>query len=323
MVTSSAQAPTNMLLLGGNGQVGHALQQALAARAAGPTLGDASFELHVTTRADLDLCDFEAVRALVRRVQPQWIVNAAAYTAVDAAQSSPEMAHRINASLPGVLAEEAQACNAALIHYSTDYVFDGLGHTPYTEADLPNPQSVYGHSKWLGEQAVVAHCARHVVLRTSWVFGAHGGNFLKTMLRLAQHKTSLQVVADQWGAPTSAALLARLTLDLIRAANTTSRSDGPQLWGTYHASASGVTNWHGYACEAIAAAQAMGMPAQLHVAAVEPIPSSDYPTPAPRPANSRMDNSKLAAALGYTLPEWRLGMHDAIHELAQLGWDTL
>jgi dTDP-4-dehydrorhamnose reductase len=255
----------------------------------------------------------------VRTLKPNWIVNAAAYTAVDKAETEAQLAQRINADLPHTLAVEAQALGAAVVHYSTDYVFDGQAHSPYTEADQPNPQSAYGRSKWAGEQAVTAHCEKHLVLRTCWVYGAHGGNFLKTMLRLAQHKDSLRVVADQWGAPTSADLIARTTLGMMHVCDS---SEHPP-WGTYHVSASGRTNWHAYACEAIAQAKRLGLVTRLDAEGIQAIPASDYPTPASRPANSCLNTDKLATVLGHPLADWHNGVQDTIQELAASGWRHL
>ena len=309
---SLQQGVQRVLLIGANGQVGHAL------KSAGADI-NTPFEWHATTRADLDVCNFSAVKDLVRTLKPNWIVNAAAYTAVDKAETEAQLAQRINADLPHTLAVEAQALGAAVVHYSTDYVFDGQAHRPYTEADQPNPQSAYGRSKWAGEQAVTAHCEKHLVLRTCWVYGAHGGNFLKTMLRLAQHKDSLRVVADQWGAPTSADLIARTTVDMMHVCDS---SEHPP-WGTYHVSASGRTNWHAYACEAIAQAKRLGLVTRLEAEGIQAIPASAYPTPARRPANSCLNTDKLATVLGYPLADWHNGVKDTIQELAASGWRHL
>jgi dTDP-4-dehydrorhamnose reductase len=309
---SFQQGVQTVLLIGANGQVGHAL------KSAGADI-NTPFEWHATTRADLDVSNFSAVKDLVRTLKPNWIVNAAAYTAVDKAESEAQLAQRINADLPHTLAVEAQALGAAVVHYSTDYVFDGQAHNPYTEADQPNPQSAYGRSKWAGEQAVTAHCEKHLVLRTCWVYGAHGGNFLKTMLRLAQHKDSLRVVADQWGAPTSADLIARTTLGMMHVCDS---SEHPP-WGTYHVSASGRTNWHAYACEAIGQAKRLGLVTRLDAEGIQAIPASDYPTPASRPANSCLNTDKLATVLGYPLADWHNGVQDTIQELAASGWRHL
>jgi dTDP-4-dehydrorhamnose reductase len=309
---SLQQGVQKVLLVGANGQVGHAL------KSAGADI-NTPFEWHVSTRADLDVSNLSAVKDLVRALKPNWIVNAAAYTAVDKAEVEPQLAQRINADLPDTLAIEAKALGAAVVHYSTDYVFDGQAHRPYAEADQPNPQSAYGRSKWAGEQAVTAHCEKYLVLRTCWVHGAHGGNFLKTMLRLAQHKDSLRVVADQWGAPTSAHLIARATLDMMRVCDSNEQS----LWGTYHVSASGRTNWHAYACEAITQAKRLGLVTKLVSEAIEAIPASAYPTPACRPANSCLNTAKLATVLGYPLADWHNGVQDTIQELAASGWTHL
>ena len=310
----STGQPVKVLLLGANGQVGHALLAALQQNQM------PSYAVTAVTRRQLDLVDIEAAHDLVLRVKPHWVVNAAAYTAVDKAQSEPELAHTINAALPKTLAQAAQQVGAALVHYSTDYVFDGLASVPYAETDATNPQSAYGQSKWAGEQAVAAHCDRHLLLRTCWVFGAHGGNFLKTMLRLAQQKTGLRVVADQWGAPTSAELIAASTIALMQAASTETTQT---IWGTYHLSASGRTSWHAYASAAIAQAQQLGLATQLGASNIEAIPASDYPTPAPRPANSCLNTAKLAAVLGHPAPNWQDGMQQTLNQLASEGWTNL
>ena len=311
---SASPARPKLLLLGANGQVGHALQLALRAP------GAPAFELKTITRNELDLADLSAVQALVLSFKPDWIVNAAAYTAVDKAESEQALAHTLNAALPKVLAQAAHEVGAALVHYSTDYVFDGQAAHAYTETDAVHPQSIYGQSKWAGEQSVAAYCARHLLLRTCWVFGAHGGNFLKTMLRLAQQKEALRVVADQWGAPTSADLIAASTVALIQAA---SKAPASAIWGTYHLSASGRTNWHAYATAAIAGAQQLGLSTKLDIANIEAIPAADYPTPAPRPSNSCLNTDKLVALLGQALPGWQGGMHHTLNQLAANGWTDL
>lgn len=283
-----------ILLLGRNGQLGFELRRALAP--VGPVVA--------IGHQDCDLSDARALRALVQRVRPRVIVNAAAYTAVDKAESEPDLAYQVNATAPQVLAEEAAQLNALLVHYSTDYVFDGTKTGAYQELDTPNPLNVYGASKLAGEQAVQASGARHLIFRTSWVVGAHGGNFLKTMLRLAAEHPALRVVADQTGAPTSAALIADVTAHAIRALAATNRLQN----GIYHLAASGETTWHGYARHVIAHASQAGRPMAATPDAVEAIATSDYPTPARRPANSRLDTHKLREAFGVTLPDWQEGV---------------
>jgi dTDP-4-dehydrorhamnose reductase len=296
-------APHTILLLGGHGQLGHALQHGLA------PLG----HVRVMTRADADLSDPDALRVALRRMaetfKPTVVVNAAAYTAVDQAQTNAETAHAVNAQSPAVLAELAQDWGATLVHYSTDYVFDGTGSQPWQETDAPHPLSVYGASKLAGEQAVRAVCARHLLLRTSWVVGEHGGNFLKTMLRLAGERESLRVVADQIGAPTSAALLTDVTVQLIRAMQ--GADDQDPRWGTYHVAAAGETSWHGYAQHVIAGAMHRGAVLKTTPDQVHPIATTEYPLPAPRPMNSRLNTQKIQHTFGVTLPAWQQGV-DAI-----------
>lgn len=290
-----------ILLTGKNGQVGFELRRSLA------LLG----EIVAVDAAECDLADASAIRRLVHDVQPSVIVNPAAYTAVDKAEGDAGTAHAVNAGAPGVLAEEASRLGALLVHYSTDYVFDGSKAGEYLEDDAPNPQSVYGASKLAGEQAVREACQRHIILRTSWVVGAHGGNFAKTMIRLASEKEALNVVADQFGAPTSAAQLADLTAHLVRQA--TQGDTFP--YGTYHAVAGGVTNWHEYACYVIDRARAAGLPIKVAADAIRPIATSDYPTPAKRPANSRLSTRKLQETFNLRLPEWREGLDHILDQI--------
>jgi len=290
-----------ILLTGKNGQVGFELRRSLT------VLG----EIVAVDATECDLADAAAIRRLVQEVRPSVIVNPAAYTAVDKAEGDAETAQAINSGAPEVLAEEASRLGALLVHYSTDYVFDGSKAGEYLEDDAPNPQSVYGASKLYGEQAVRELCQRHVILRTSWVVGAHGGNFAKTMIRLASKREALNVVADQFGAPTSAALLADLTAHLVRQA--TQGDTFP--YGTYHAVAGGVTNWHEYACYVIDRARAAGLPIKVAADAIQPIATSDYPTPARRPANSRLSTRKLQETFNLRLPEWREGLDHILDQL--------
>ena len=277
-----------ILLTGKGGQVGHELQQALAPIA----------EVIAVGTDDCDFTDADAIEALVSHVKPHVIVNPAAYTAVDKAESEPDRAAAINAMAPGVLAKQAQRLDALLIHYSTDYVFDGTQTTPYTEVDRPNPQSVYGATKLAGETAIQQQGARHLILRTSWVYGLRGQNFPKTMLRLAAEREALNVVADQWGAPTSASLLANVTAQLLSQPITTSQS------GVYHLCPSGRTNWHAYACRVIERARALGWPIKVGAQAVNAIPTSAYPTPAKRPSSGCLDTRKFQETFGINLPAW-------------------
>ena len=292
-----------VLLLGASGQLGFALGGALKA------LG----EVKALTRSEADFSNAFALRdtllPVVKQFQPHVIVNAAAYTAVDNAQTEQTIALQVNAQSVGVLAELAQSANAVLVHYSTDYVFDGIGHTPWVENDQTNPLSVYGQSKWLGECAVRQHCRKHLILRTSWVVGAHGNNFLKTILRLAAERDSLRVVADQIGAPTPTDLLAKVTTDILQ--TMLPAAQDAARYGTYHLAASGETSWHAYAQYVIAGALQRGAHLTCKPESIEPIPSSAYPLPAPRPANSRLNTEKIRSAFGIELPAWQLGV-DAI-----------
>ncbi len=284
-----------ILLFGKGGQVGWELQRALA------PLG----ELVAVDFDSTDLCgDFTRLTALaetVRTVRPAVIVNAAAHTAVDKAESEPELARTINAAAPGVLAQEAAMLGAWLVHYSTDYVFDGGGVRPWVETDTPAPLSVYGATKLEGEASILASGARHLIFRTSWVFAARGGNFAKTMLGLARDRERLTVIDDQIGAPTGADLLADATAHAIRVALMR-----PELAGIYHLVAAGETSWHGYANHVIAKARSLGE--TLKVGEIAAVPTSAFPTPARRPANSRMNTNKLREAFGLVLPTWQCGV---------------
>lgn len=292
-----------ILLTGKDGQVGFELVRALA------PLG----ELHAVGRADCDLRDADALRALVRRVEPGIIVNPAAWTAVDKAESEPEPAFAVNARAPGILGEEAARLGALVVHYSTDYVFDGAGTRPWTESDTPAPQSVYGSSKLAGERALAEACPRHLILRTSWVLGVHGGNFAKTMLRLAAERERLSVVDDQFGAPTAASLLADLTAHLVRQYAREGAAAFP--YGTYHVAAAGETSWYDYARFVLDAAQRAGMLLRAGPADVLPVHTAAYPAAAPRPANSRLDTSLFRRSFGLRLPPWQDGVHEVLRHL--------
>ncbi len=290
-----------ILLLGKNGQLGWELQRALA------PLG----ELVAIDRSEGgDLADSDGLRATVQRVAPAVIVNAAAYTAVDKAESEPELARRINALAPGELAQEARRLGALLIHYSTDYVFDGSGDQPRPETAPTAPLSTYGRTKLEGERRIQDSGCDALILRTSWVYAARGGNFAKTMLRLAAERDQLKVVADQIGAPTGADLLADVTAHLLRSAQA-DRSG----CGVYHAVASGETSWHRYAQHVIARAQAKGLALKVGADQVQALASSDYPTPAPRPLNSRLDNQLLQQRFGLVLPQWQTGVDRLLDEI--------
>ncbi|MCB0085245.1 MAG: dTDP-4-dehydrorhamnose reductase [Caldilineaceae bacterium] len=294
-----------ILLFGCNGQVGWELQRALA------PLGElTALDRNGQDGLCGDLADIGGLRATVRKLRPHLIVNAAAYTAVDQAEADPELATAINATAPGVLAEEASALGALLVHYSTDYVFDGSGSAPWREFDDPAPLCVYGASKWQGEQALLAAGDRHLLLRTQWVYAARGKNFIHSMLRLAAERDALQVVDDQFGAPTGADLIADVTAHAVRQVLA-----NPSLAGTYHLAARGETTWHGYAEFIVEKARLAGWPIRTELAAIVPIPTSDYPTPARRPLNGRLAVAKLEDAFGLTLPEWHSGVARAICEM--------
>jgi dTDP-4-dehydrorhamnose reductase len=292
-----------ILLFGKDGQIGWELQRALAPLGEVVALGRAD-------RAPIagDLRDPDAVAAAVRRVAPQWVVNAAAYTAVDRAETESDLAHVVNATAVGALARAAHAANAWLVHYSSDYVFDGSAATPWREDDPTGPLGAYGRSKLAGEELVRASGCRHLILRTSWVFAARGTNFVRTMLKLARERDSLRVVADQVGAPTGAELLADVTAHAMRRAE-------PQLAGTYHVAAGGEASWHAVARHAIARARERG--AQLRVVddAIAAIPSAAYPQAARRPANSRLDTTKLRSTFDLALPPWQAGVDRVVDEL--------
>ncbi|MEO8247959.1 MAG: dTDP-4-dehydrorhamnose reductase [Burkholderiales bacterium] len=293
-----------ILLFGKGGQVGWELQRSLA------PLGDLVALDARSSEFCGDLSDLDGIAQTVRAVRPDLIVNAAAYTAVDKAESEPERAHLINADAPGVLAREAQRLGGRMVHYSTDYVFDGSGTRPWTEADEPAPLSVYGASKLAGERHVSSQCANHLIFRTSWIYAARGGNFAKTMLRLAQERDRLTVIDDQFGAPTGAELLADVTAHSIRAAQR-----DPALSGLYHLTAAGETNWNMYARFVLTKAQEIKPQLALKALAVEPVPTSGYPTPAARPLNSRLDCARLESAFDLRLPPWQNGVERMLHEM--------
>lgn len=292
-----------ILLLGANGQLGYQLRNVLK------KLGD----VQALTRAEADFANPAMLRAALLKFAetevPTVVVNAAAYTAVDKAETESELAHAVNSESSAVLAELAHRWGAMLVHYSTDYVFDGSGVQPWRESDDTHPLSVYGASKLRGEVTIAQRCPKHLILRTSWVVSAHGGNFLKTMLRLAAERETLRVVADQIGAPTSTTLLADVTVALIAAMEKAEASD--TRWGVYHVAAGGETSWHGYAQHVIAGAAARGAVLKADAASVFPIATVEYPLPAPRPLNSRMDTQKIQRTFHVKLPTWQVGV-DAI-----------
>lgn len=292
-----------ILLTGKNGQVGFELQRALA------PLG----EIYAVDAAECNLADESAIRKLVQTIRPDIIVNPAAYTAVDKAESEPELAYAINGHAPGVLGDEARKLGAWVVHFSTDYVFDGAKQGAYTESDSTNAQSVYGRSKRAGELALQNSGAQHLIFRTSWVVGAHGANFAKTMLRLAAERDSLSIVGDQYGAPTSAALLADLSAHLIRQC----WQEGKQnfSFGIYHVVADGETNWCDYARFVVGEAIKAGKPIKVTPESIKPLTTTEYPLPAPRPANSRLDTRHFRKTFGLELPHWQEGVNHILRQI--------
>jgi dTDP-4-dehydrorhamnose reductase len=297
----------NILLLGKDGQVGWELQRALAPLGTLTSCG----------RKEADLDKLDALRETVRRVQPDIIVNSAAYTAVDKAESDIRAAQRINSEAAGLLAEEAHRRNTWLVHYSTDYVFDGTSDAPYQEDHPANPLSVYGKTKYEGEERIRQSQAKHLIFRTSWVHAARGNNFVKTMLRLAKERDELKVINDQHGAPTSAELIADVTALALH--QLLSMPDGAALSGTYHLTAGGYTTWYDYARYVLELAQAHGITLKTSSDAVWPIPAEAYPLPATRPRNSRLDTSKLTNTFHLQLPDWRHHVQRLMDELAAQG----
>ena len=300
-----------ILLTGKNGQVGFELARHLAAT---------HHELVSVGSADCDLSKPAAIRDLIQTVRPDVVINPAAYTAVDRAESEPDLAKAINADAPEVMAGELKRTGGLLIHFSTDYVFDGQKTKPYNELDAPNPQSVYGQTKLQGEHAITASGVDHVILRTSWVFGLHGHNFLKTMLRLAAEREELRVVNDQLGAPTSAKFLAQTVTQMLgrlgsERTDSQDATDRAALAGLYHCSCSGLTSWYDYAKFAIELARQNGIKLKLPTKNLKPIPSSQYPTPAARPTNSVLDNTKLERTFGIQRPDWQSEVEQAIQAL--------
>ncbi len=297
----------NILLLGANGQLGHQLSTELL------ILGP----VKALTRAQADLSDpahlRDALQTATALFVPDVIVNAAAYTAVDKAETDAAQAMAVNTQSVGVLAEFAQSVGACLVHYSTDYVFDGSGTQPWAEGDAVAPKSVYGQTKYLGELAVAKTCQKHVMVRTSWVVGAHGGNFLKTVLRLASDRDSLSVVSDQVGVPTSTQFLAKTTVALLRAMHGANADDA--RWGVYHLTPAGETTWHGYAQHVVAGALARGAKLKARVNDVHPISTAEYPLPATRPLNSRLNTEKIQRTFGLSLPDWQQGVDAILDEL--------
>jgi dTDP-4-dehydrorhamnose reductase len=294
-----------ILLFGMNGQVGWELQRALA------PLGElVALDFDSPGPLGADFSKPESLAATVQSVRPRLIVNAAAHTAVDRCETEPELAHALNAAAPAVLAREAHALGAWLLHYSTDYVFDGSGNAPRREDAATGPLNVYGRTKLEGEDAIRASGCHHLILRTSWVYAARGGNFAKTMLKLAAERDRLTVIDDQVGAPTGAELLADISAHALRHALAQ-----PEVSGTYHAVAGGETSWHGYARHVVERARAAGRPIRVAADRIEAVPTSAFPTPAERPKNSRLDTTKLRATFGLTLPPWQAGVDRMLAEI--------
>ena len=296
---------TRILLTGKNGQVGWELQRSLA-----------DFGTVVATdSAEMNLADSQAIRRVMREIKPDLIINPAAYTAVDKAETEPDLAQAVNGDAPGILAEEALRLRAVLVHYSTDYVFDGSKPVPYTEADAPNPQSVYGRTKLAGEQAIRASGCKHLILRTSWVYGVHGGNFVKTMLRLARERDELRVVADQFGAPTWARDLAQSTATALQ--DWSQKDWDGNLGGLYHLTAAGRTSWHQYAEEIVRLARHYDPALAAKALAIRAIATHEYPLPAKRPVNSVLANDRIRDAFGIALPAWQDSLAECVRLIYQ------
>ncbi len=290
-----------ILLTGKNGQVGFELQKKLSA------LG----EVIATDREELDLVNSDAIRAFIDQIKPDIIINPAAYTAVDKAESEPELAYQINTVAPGVLAQKAKELDIPLMHFSTDYVFDGFKKDAYIETDPTNPESVYGKTKCDGEEKVRTH-KKHIILRTSWVFGEHGNNFLKTMLRLMQEKDSLNIVGDQWGSPASATMLADVTFKIV---DTIIKNKNFSDYGTYHVTNDGETNWHAYASLISSEAMKLNLKVKCVPDKIHPILTSEYPTAAKRPSNSRLNTDKLKKTFVLELPHWESEVKKVLREV--------
>ncbi|QDC80378.1 dTDP-4-dehydrorhamnose reductase [Candidatus Methylopumilus universalis] len=290
-----------ILLTGKNGQVGFELAKKLS------TLG----EVIATDREELDLANPDAIRAFIDQTKPDIIINPAAYTAVDKAESEPDLAYKINVTAPEVLAEKASELNIPLVHFSTDYVFDGLKKEAYVETDPTNPQSVYGKTKHDGEEKIRAH-AKHVILRTSWVFGSHGNNFLKTILRLILDKESLNIVGDQWGSPASSSMLADVTLKIV---DTILKNKNFNDFGTYHLTNEGETNWYAYASFIASEAMKLNLKVKCAPNQIHSILTSEYPTAAERPLNSRLNTDKIKKTFVLELPHWESEVKKVLREV--------
>jgi dTDP-4-dehydrorhamnose reductase len=290
-----------ILLTGSNGQVGFELKNKLSA------LGD----VIATDREELDLTNLNAIRTFIDQIKPDIIVNSAAYTAVDKAESEPDLAYQINVKAPEVLAEKAAKLDIPLVHFSTDYVFDGLKKEAYVETDLTNPQSVYGKTKCEGEEKIRNH-SKHIILRTSWVFGSHGNNFLKTMLRLIQEKDLLNIVGDQRGSPASSSMLSDVTFKIV---DTILKNKNFKDYGTYHLTNDGETNWHAYASMISGEAMKLNVKVKCVPDKIYPILSSEYPASAKRPLNSRLNTDKLKKTFMLELPHWESEVKRVLKEI--------
>lgn len=290
-----------ILLTGKNGQVGFELNKKLG------TLG----EVIATDREELDLREPNAIEIFIDNLRPDIIINPAAYTAVDKAESEPEIAHQINTKAPEILAKKAAELDIPLVHFSTDYVFDGLKKEPYIETDLINPQSVYGKTKWEGEEKVRKH-SKHIILRTSWVFGSHSNNFLKTILRLTQEKESLSIVSDQRGSPASASMLSDVTFNIV---DRVLKNKNIKDFGTYHVTSEGETNWYEYATLIVNEAMQLGCKIKCKGSQITPIFTSEYPTAAKRPLNSRLNTDKLKKTFMLELPDWESEVKRVLREV--------
>jgi dTDP-4-dehydrorhamnose reductase len=290
-----------ILLTGSNGQVGFELNKKLSA------LG----EVIATDREELNLEDAQAIKSFIDQTKPDIIINPAAYTAVDKAESEPEIAHLINAIAPEVLAGKARELDIPLVHFSTDYVFDGLKKEAYVETDSTNPQSVYGKTKCEGEEKIRKH-PKHIILRTSWVFGVHGANFLKTMLRLIQEKESLNIVGDQWGSPASSSMLGDVTFKIV---DTILKNKNFKDYGTYHVTNDGETNWHAYASLISSEAMKLNLKVKCAPDKIHPILTSEYSTAAKRPSNSRLNTDKLKKTFMLELPHWESEVKRVLREI--------
>lgn len=295
-----------VLLTGANGQVGWELRRAL----------EGKFKVFAPSREQLDLSRPETIRPYVNSCRPHIILNPAAYTAVDKAESEAELAMSINGIAPGLLAEGAKKLGALLVHYSTDYVFDGLKASAYTELDRPNPQSVYGRTKLAGEEAIKAVGGKYLILRTSWVYGTHGGNFVKTVLRLAKERDEMRIVADQFGAPTWARMLANSTTEILRSWYADQAAE--HALGLYHLTACGSTSWHQYASEIVQLAKKYDVSISGKPLRILPIATREYPLPAKRPANSALSSDKIQRTFGLKLPAWQDDLANCVEELCRL-----